>query len=111
VTSAFKFLADGSISPFTGLRRPANGTWMSAAVEQEASWVFPCRARDLPYWVDAELWRVELEGPAPEARSRSPHPERGSLRELMTICSSQGVWRPTSTDTRLHGAVASTPSP
>jgi len=53
---------------------------MWAAVEQEASWVFPCRARDLPYWVDAELWRVELEGPAPEARSQISAP-RARLAE------------------------------
>ncbi len=43
MTSAFKFLAAGAVSPFTGFRWPAAGTWVSAASEDEASWIFACR--------------------------------------------------------------------
>lgn len=60
---AFKFLAPGAVSPFTGFRWPAVGSWVSAADDDAASWIFACRDRDLPYWVDAELWQVELDGP------------------------------------------------
>ncbi len=66
--SAFKFLAPGAVSPFTGFRWPAPGTWVSAPGERQATWVYACRARDLPYWVDAELWQVELDGPVHEER-------------------------------------------
>ncbi len=77
MTSAFKFLATGSMSPFTGFRWPAAGVWVSAAGE-EASWIFACREGDLPYWVDAELWRIELDGSIREGRYQISAP-RGRL--------------------------------
>jgi hypothetical protein len=68
VRTAYKFLGPGAVSPFTGFRWPAAGTWVSAAGEEEASWIFACRSGDLPYWLDAELWRIELDGPIHERR-------------------------------------------
>ncbi len=67
MTNAFKFLAAGSTSPFTGFRWPAAGVWVSAAGE-EASWVFACGQTHLPYWVNTELWRIELDDPVCEGR-------------------------------------------
>jgi hypothetical protein len=66
VTSAFKFLAAGAASPFTDFRWPEDGAWVSAPLEKHAVWVYACRERDLPYWVDTELWRIELDGPIDE---------------------------------------------
>ncbi len=66
--TAYKFLAPGAISPFTRFRWPGAGTWVSAPDGREQSWVFACRDRDLPYWLDRELWVVELEEPVRERR-------------------------------------------
>lgn len=62
MTAAFKFLAPGAVSPFTGFKWPVAGAWVSAGTEDDASRIFACRERDLPYWVDAELWHVQLDG-------------------------------------------------
>jgi hypothetical protein len=68
MTSAYKFLAPGAFSPFTGFRWPGAGTWVSAQEEREARWVFACRRGDLAYWLERELWRVELGEPVRETR-------------------------------------------
>lgn len=65
---AFKFLAAGAVSPFTGFRWPAPGTWVGAPPGREGARVHACRRGDLPYWLDEELWRVELGEPARHAR-------------------------------------------
>ena len=62
---AYKFLRHGQVAPFSGVRWPAPGEWLVArasggrACEER---VHACRAEDLPEWMDAELWRVELDG-------------------------------------------------
>jgi hypothetical protein len=43
---------------------------VSAPGDREAAWVFACRSDDLPYWVDRELWLIQLAGPVREARRR-----------------------------------------
>lgn len=68
MTAAYKFLAPGAVSPFTRFRWPAAGTWVHAPGEREAAWVFACRAGDLPWWLERELWRVELDGPVRAGR-------------------------------------------
>ncbi len=68
--TAYKFLAPGAVSPFTGFRWPEVGTWVAAAPERDQAWVFACRRDDLPYWLDRELWRIELQEPVREG----PHP-------------------------------------
>src|SRR4051812_16495429 len=56
---AWKFLAPGRIAPFTGVRWNL-GEWLEAA---SGSGVHACAPEHLPYWVDDELWKVELAGP------------------------------------------------
>ena len=61
---ALKFLAAGRISPFGGRRWPepfgdAPGHWVRPAGGE----VYACRVIDLPWWLEAELWEVELEDP------------------------------------------------
>lgn len=64
---AYKFLARGAVSPFTGFRWPEPGEWVEAQAGRD-EWIHACRRGDLPYWLDDELWRVELQAPVHEAR-------------------------------------------
>ena len=94
---AFKFLAPGCVAPFTGAVWPA-GAWMTApAGAPPESWIHACRSRDLPYWTDAELWKVELAGRICETRfqlqaerarivGRMPAWEAGVAREFILAC-------------------------
>ena len=64
---AYKFLCDGRIGPFSGVRWPPAGEWLQAtAAGPDAQTcvhrVHACRSADLPEWMDSELWRVELDG-------------------------------------------------
>ncbi|HEX9602108.1 MAG TPA: hypothetical protein VF973_00045 [Myxococcales bacterium] len=80
---AYKFLARGAVSPFSGEAWPppsgaTPGAWV--AVSGPELWIHGCRPADLPYWVDVELWRVELSDPARPIR-RAVQAERGRLLE------------------------------
>jgi hypothetical protein len=62
---AYAFLAEGRVEPLTGFawptRRGGTSSWVDAeAAPREALRGY--RAHDLPYWLDDELWSVELEG-------------------------------------------------
>jgi hypothetical protein len=65
---AYKFLADGAAGPFTGQPWPlpgdgTPGAWIAALPGDLARYgIHACRAEDLSYWPDDELWLVELEG-------------------------------------------------
>jgi len=79
---AYKFLARGAVSPFSALAWPAPsgatpGAWHAASAGSEA-WIHGCRPADLPYWVDAELWRVELSEPVRPVR-HEVQADRGRL--------------------------------
>jgi hypothetical protein len=65
---AYKFLARGAVSPFTGFRWPRPSEWVLAPPAREDAWVHACRVGDLPYWLDDELWRIELWEPVRAAR-------------------------------------------
>lgn len=59
---AYKFLATGSTGRFTGFSW-ATGRWTDAeAVDPCRSGIHACRVRDLPIWLDDELWEIELDG-------------------------------------------------
>jgi hypothetical protein len=59
---AYKFTRPGARSPFTGFEWPV-GAWVEVegAVGLCANGIHACRVEALPRWVDAELWRIELE--------------------------------------------------
>jgi hypothetical protein len=60
--TAYKFLAKGRVAPFTGFEWPV-GEWVeAAAVDPCRRGVHACRTRDLPVWLDDELWEIELDG-------------------------------------------------
>ena len=67
---AYKFLKAGAVGPFTGFRwRP--DVWVEA---EEAApcrdGIHACRTRDLPLWLDSELWEIELDGTIVEAERK-----------------------------------------
>ena len=64
---AYKFLRDGQVGPFSGVRWPQGGEWLHATATGAPAracvdGVHACRVVDLPEWMDHELWRVELGG-------------------------------------------------
>lgn len=68
MAEAFKFLAAGR-GLFSGFvwPLPENGTpgqWVTAALPLErcVRGIHVCRQRDLPYWLDDELWVIEVRG-------------------------------------------------
>jgi hypothetical protein len=80
---AYKFLAPGAVAPFTGLRWPvpdggAPGSWVDAASPRLDLAIHACVPRDLAYWLEAELWRVELSEPVAEGQ-RQVIASRGRL--------------------------------
>lgn len=75
---AYKFLAAGRVAPFTRFRWLPAGEWVSAAPLRPERWIYACRVRDLPHWLDAELWRVELAEPVRDDRYQIASP-RGRL--------------------------------
>jgi hypothetical protein len=81
---AYKFLAPGAVAPFTGFPWPVAeggpGPWVEAADERADLGIHACRPCDLPYWLDAELWRAELAAPVGEGQ-RQVVAKRGRLLE------------------------------
>jgi hypothetical protein len=63
-TEALKFLRHGAVGRFSGFAWPAPGEWVHAAAGPLPcrSAIHACRVRDLPIWLDEELWVVELDG-------------------------------------------------
>lgn len=67
--NALKFLQPGRRARFSAAEWPTPtdgrpGAWVEAhgPLELCVSGVHACSARQLAYWLDAELWRVELDG-------------------------------------------------
>ncbi len=62
---AYKFLQAGRVAPFSGVTWPEDGVYVDATEGPLAACrngVHGCRVRDLPYWLDDELWEIELDG-------------------------------------------------
>ena len=66
--TAYKFLEEGRVAPFSRHVWPDDGSWVRAngSLEPCRGAVHACRVRDLPMWIRPELWQVELEGPVAE---------------------------------------------
>src|SRR5262249_6384417 len=61
---AWKFLERGRVAPFGGHVWPAPGDGAPGDwIQPPGGEVFACRSSDLPWWINAELWEVELEPP------------------------------------------------
>ena len=68
-THAFKFLSEGGRGIFSDFRWPlpwdgTPGSWVTAGLPLEpcVNGIHVCRGDDLPYWIDDELWVIELRG-------------------------------------------------
>jgi hypothetical protein len=66
---AYKFLSGGSVGLHSGYRWPvperdSRGSWVEAQGEllECGNGIHACRTADLPYWIDDELWEIELAG-------------------------------------------------
>jgi hypothetical protein len=59
---AYKFLREGRVGPFTGFRwEPGTRVEIGGPVICDRG-VHACRPGDLPFWINDELWEVELDG-------------------------------------------------
>jgi hypothetical protein len=60
---AYKFLALGAYGLLSGFRWPRD-RWVTVkgSLVPSLRGIHACRVRDLPYWLDQELWTVELGG-------------------------------------------------
>jgi hypothetical protein len=63
---AYAFLAEGAVAPLSGFRWPSPknrepGPWVDKDTAP-AEALRGCRADDLRYWLDDELWNIELGG-------------------------------------------------
>jgi hypothetical protein len=75
---AYKFLAPGQVAPFTGFRWPVE-EWVEAdGVDPCRLGIHACSVDDLPIWIDAELWEIELDGDV-VAQTRKLVAPRGRL--------------------------------
>jgi hypothetical protein len=70
-THAFKFLSEGGRGIFSDFRWPlpwdgTPGSWVRADLPLEpcVNGIHVCREDDLPYWIDDDLWVIELRGEA-----------------------------------------------
>jgi hypothetical protein len=93
----WKFLRAGAVSPFTGYAWEG-GTWApSGRLQVCRTGVHACRAADLPYWLNAELWQFELTGPIVQAPhkvvatrgravARMPEWDSSAARDLAMAC-------------------------
>ena len=84
---AWKFLAPGAVGPFSRLTWPtpsgsAPGPWVEASVHPCTSGIHACEVSDLPYWLHAELWEIELDGPVTRAGHKIVAPRGRLLRRI-----------------------------
>jgi hypothetical protein len=82
IVIGYKFLAAGARAPFTRFQWPLPGGWVRAPADRADLWIHACRRRDLPYWLDDELWRIELEEPVREARYQIASPRARLLSRV-----------------------------
>jgi hypothetical protein len=67
---AYTFLADGAVEPLSGFAWPTPaagkpGAWIGADTTPRET-LRGSLPGDLPYWLDDELWNIELEGALPK---------------------------------------------
>ncbi|MGH3072415.1 MAG: hypothetical protein ACRDNB_09150 [Gaiellaceae bacterium] len=58
---AYKFLGPGRIGAFSGFAWPER-EWVEAEPDACRTGIHACERADLPYWLNAQLWQIELEG-------------------------------------------------
>jgi hypothetical protein len=86
---AYKFLCRGGVGPFSRYAWPlprggAPGAWVFASADAVLchSAVHACRVRDLPWWLQDELWEAELQGDVTAGRHKVMAPRARLLRRI-----------------------------
>jgi hypothetical protein len=84
---AWKFLAPSATGPFSRVAWPiptegGPGQWLEARVHPCASGIHACEASDLPFWLHAELWEVELDGPVLRVGRKVVAPRGRLIRQI-----------------------------
>jgi hypothetical protein len=81
---AYKFLRRGRLGPFTG-HRWQERQWVEAgAVRVCDSGIHACRVEQLPFWINQELWEIELDGQIVEAGQKVVGERGRLLRPVVT---------------------------
>ena len=106
---AYKFLSEGAIGLYSGFHWPVE-EWVEAGGPLVASvnGIHACRVRDLPNWIDDELWTAELAGKMVE-RDTMVVAARGRLVgriEGWTQATAQAFAEDCASQTRDHAAGA-----
>jgi hypothetical protein len=86
---AYKFLCVGGVGPFSRYPWPLPhdgrpGAWVVAGAGPALcrTAVHACRARDLPWWLQDELWTVELDGAVAPGRHKVTAPRARLLHRV-----------------------------
>ena len=86
---AYKFLRSGGVGPFSGYAWPLPpagrpGAWVvgGAGTELCQTAVHACRVRDLPWWLQDELWEAELDGAVSAGRHKVMAPRARLVRRV-----------------------------
>jgi hypothetical protein len=92
---AFAFLAEGAVAPLAGFAWPTpkgdrDGPWVDTDTAPSEA-LRGCRIGDLPYWLDDELWSIELDG-ALEERDHVVLAERARLLGRIETWSDPLAW-------------------
>ncbi|HEY5676488.1 MAG TPA: hypothetical protein VIR81_06885, partial [Myxococcales bacterium] len=96
-------LRAGSVAPFTGFVW-VPGAWVSGRAAQGEG-VHACRVAQLPWWVDDELWRIELGAPVVE-RATQLEAARGRLLQRVTAWQPQAFAQACAARARAHALQA-----
>ena len=102
MTGAYKFMRAGAVSPFSGVRWET-GQWVESGPDKPQpcrQGVHACRPAQLPFWLNEELWEVELDGEIAESDykmvaergrlvRRVDRWDRRALRRLAESCAAQ----------------------
>lgn len=100
---AYKFLRAGGVAPFTGFSWVPGAWVMGRAAHGEG--VHACRVSQLPWWVDDELWRIELGAPVVE-RATQLEAARGRLLQRVTAWQPQAFAQACAARARAHALQA-----
>jgi hypothetical protein len=83
---AYKFLTTESLGVFSHFAWPLPdgrpGAWVESQVDPCRTGIHACRTIDLPYWVAAALYEIELDGPVAELEIKVVAPRGRLIRRI-----------------------------
>ena len=83
---AYKFLTADGLGVFSRFAWPlpddGPGAWVESEVEPCRAGIHACRAGDLPYWLAAGLFEIELDGTVEELATKIAAPRGRLMRQI-----------------------------